>query len=301
MSTITTQKPPQHTPKVCGAEKKDFSTAVQKDNYTAAQGIVHLAALFDACEAQATQRQTRVRATEMNLVEAAAAAKDVASYDKVLILMRPGEGKHSVFEDEWVSAGNNLETAILSEDYPRDPLLSSRGVGQVLNMSRLSATFCNEETGLVPELVVTSPLRRAIQSALIAFPTHIPGSVGEVPWICYGGCMERANGNLADFVSPADELEQFFQGVDYSLYRETVDSEMANLLNGPMLESKKDLLQRTDDFLDWIMSREERVIVVSSHLSWLQSFRGFTLQCEPEYQTSDAFKRGEMSAVAIRF
>jgi len=113
--------------------------------------------------------------------------------------------------------------------------------------------------------------------------------------------MERANGNLADFVSPADELEQFFQGVDYSLYRETVDSEMANLLNGPMLESKKDLLQRTDDFLDWIMSREERVIVVSSHLSWLQSFRGFTLQCEPEYQTSDAFKRGEMSAVAIRF
>eukprot|EP00565_Helicotheca_tamesis_P009097 CAMPEP_0185728708 /NCGR_PEP_ID=MMETSP1171-20130828/4066_1 /TAXON_ID=374046 /ORGANISM="Helicotheca tamensis, Strain CCMP826" /LENGTH=300 /DNA_ID=CAMNT_0028397445 /DNA_START=323 /DNA_END=1225 /DNA_ORIENTATION=+ len=293
---------PQHTPR--SSETKGFSTAVHSDDtYASPQDIEHLGALFDAFERQQfNQGQNNAVATEMNLVEAASAAKDVESFDKVLILMRPGEGQHSVFEEKWANAGNDPEEATLSQDYPRDPLLSSKGVGQVLNISRASAEYCNEETGLVPELYVTSPLRRAIQSALLAFPTEAPGSVHNVPWICHGGCMERANGNLADLVSTTDELEHFFPGLDYSLYNQTVDSNMANRLSGEsLLESKMDLLQRTDDFLEWIKRREERVIVVSSHLSWLQSFLGFTLQHEPEYQTTDAFKRGEMKAVGIKF
>ena len=176
----------------------------------------------------------------------------------------------------------------------------------MLNVSRRTATFFNKETGLQPDLVVVSPLRRAIQSAIISFPTYTPQmSLSNTPWICNHMCMEQANGNKSEFVSSSNELKKLFPGIDYSMFEENIIDGDVDELNGrtkvSLLESKLDLMGRTDEFLRWIKNRDERVIVVSSHATWLHSLCAFSLRYEPESKGLEMFKKGEMRSVGIKF
>ena len=70
--------------------------------------------------------------------------------------------------------------------------------------------------------------------------------------------MESA-GLKCDEVSSAEDLKRQFPGVDYGLLRENPDAFNAQR-TGEGIESKIDLLGRTDDFLRWIKNRPERVI-----------------------------------------
>jgi len=247
-------------------------------------------------------------ARDMDLVEASHAVRDHESYDKILILMRHGEAKHNVFERRYAQEnGTTMEEANVHGDYPVDPVLTGKGCGQMLDLSRRTATFFNNDTGLQPDLVVVSPLRRAIQSAYIAFPTHTAlTSLTNTPWVCHPGCMEQANGNKSEFVSSSSELEEMFPGVDFVMFDESlVDNGDVDGVNGrekvPLFESKIDLMGRTDEFLRWIKEREERVIVVSSHATWLQSLCAFSLKYEPESKGIEMFKKGEMRSVGLKF
>lgn len=136
----------------------------------------------------------------------------------------------------------------------------------MLSVSRRTATFFNKETGLQPDLVVVSPLRRAIQSAMISFPTYTAQtSLLNTPWICHPLCMEQANGNKSEFVSSSEVLKELFPGIDYSLFENSVVDGNVQEFNErqkvSLLESKLDLMGRTDLFLRWIKERDERVIV----------------------------------------
>jgi broad specificity phosphatase PhoE len=255
---------------------------------------------------QESEQQVTTLAYDMNLNEAAVAARDTASYDKILILMRHGEAKHNVFEREYAKEhGTTFEHANEHEDYPIDPLLTGRGCGQMLSVSKRTANFFNKETGLQPDLFVVSPLRRAIQSALIAFPTSSPlASLKATPWVCHPACMEQANGNKSEFVSSSEELEQTFPGIDFDLFNQSLKA--GDVYNSkekvPLFESKMDLMNRTDAFLEWLKERDERVVVVSSHATWLQSLCSFSLQFEKSgSNTLEMFKKGEMRSVGIKF
>jgi len=66
-------------------------------------------------------------AREVDLVEAAHAARDHEMYDKILILMRHGEAEHNVFERNYVEKnGTTMEEANADEDYPTDPMLTGK-------------------------------------------------------------------------------------------------------------------------------------------------------------------------------
>ena len=264
-----------------------------------------LLSAFHVHDIQEPEQRITATARDMDLIEAAFAARDVESYDKILILMRHGEAKHNVFEREYEQKHGSFEHANEDENYPVDPLLTGKGCGTMLNVSNRTATFFNKETGLRPDLFVVSPLRRAIQSALIAFPHDSPmTSLSGTPWICHPACMEQANGNKSEFVSALEDLEQTFPGVDYGIFQESLSQ--GDLYNSkekvPLFESKIDLMNRTDTFLEWIKEREERVIVVSSHATWLQSLCAFSLQYEESDGSNlDMFKKGEMRSIGIKF
>jgi len=258
-------------------------------------------------ELAAVESRVFATAREMDLVEASHAARDREAYDKVLILMRHGEAMHNVFERNYSQEnGTAMEEANEDDEYPVDPMLTGKGCGQMLDLSRRTASFFNKNTGLQPDLFVVSPLRRAIQSALISFPTHAPlASISNTPWISHPDCMEQANGNKSEFVSSPRELEDMFPGVDYALFEERLSDGDMDELNGkekvPLFESKIDLMGRTDEFVRWLRDREERVIVVSSHATWLQSLCAFSLQYEPESKGLEMFKKGEMRSVGLKF
>mmetsp|Transcript_16720 Transcript_16720/g.24754 ORF Transcript_16720/g.24754 Transcript_16720/m.24754 type:complete len:345 (+) Transcript_16720:51-1085(+) len=254
---------------------------------------------------QESEKRVTATARDMNLIEAALAVQD-ESYDKILILMRHGEAKHNVFERQYAQKhGSSFEQANEDEHYPVDPMLTGKGCGTMLNVSNRTATFFNKETGLLPDLFVVSPLRRAIQSALISFPHDAPlTSLSGTPWVCHPACMEQANGNKSEFVSSPELLEETFPGINYELFNQSLMR--GDVYNSnekvPLFESKIDLMNRTDAFLEWIKERDERVVVVSSHATWLQSLCAFSLQYEDsDSKNLEMFKKGEMRSVGIKF
>jgi hypothetical protein len=136
-----------------------------------------------------------------------------------------------------------------------------QGFGQALNNARTIADCCNNDTMLVPELVVVSPLKRATMAALLSLPRHSPLSVRNTKWICHPGLIEKSNSNNpADHVSPVQDLSLCFPGIDYSLLLE-YEAHKANEAFKTEAENKRDLLARADNFLTWLQERDERVIV----------------------------------------
>ena len=136
MGAVTGQ---QSHPLYAYTEKQDFSTAVSTEcEEEAILERMHLAALVSAIQKnqaaaaelqqqhQPAQTTRAAKAVAMDLVEAAKAARDVESYDKILLLMRHGEAQHSVFQRKWAEDGNDPDMAEESEDYPCDPLLTGK-------------------------------------------------------------------------------------------------------------------------------------------------------------------------------
>ena len=154
---------------------------------------------------------------------------------------------------------------------PHDDRLSGRGSGQALDLARVTSTHCNEDTGLLPELVVLANLQRCVQTTIKGFPYHTPLEMNPVPWICHPMVQGHEDEN--------DILR--------------IDSGMH--VPHSMVHSKADLLYRSKNFVEWLRSRPERVIVVSSHTTWLQAF-SYTLNCSPTF-----FQHGEMRAIGISF
>jgi len=286
-----------------------------------AEDVVDYCGLADAIglltEHEKQRRQERPSAAAYEVIPFNnKAAKEISSVlsnksiDKVVLCMRHGESEHTVFERELKLQGKDLEKEMLhNEDYPRDPILTKRGFGQALTISRKFSDCCNRDTKLMPELVVVSPLQRATITALLSLPQHLPLSVRNTKWICHPALMESSNGNSpADMVSSVKELSTLFPGIDYSLLHDQQNAEVQNwsdqMKTEGMLsetENKVDLLARADSFLDWLKNREERVIVVASHSSWLQAFCGFSVDYKPKEYGLEPFQTGELRCLAVRF
>jgi broad specificity phosphatase PhoE len=273
----------------------------------------HWNALLTAAASTAAQpRQNVVTAHEMDLVEAASKRN---LYDKILLLVKHGED-----ESQLVVGGSKSKTAGTNSD----PGLTGRGVGQTLNVSRRVATFCNDETGLLPELVVSAPLRRAVDTAMLVFPNYTPESVRSIPWLCHPGLtdIDEHDDSETEHDVPTTAVDELGQqiGVDASL-----------------VQSKQELLRRSDDFVEWLRNRDEQVVVgkysrkchpsylsarqvvlqsnmqltrfcsfplsytlspaVSSQSTWFQAF-GYSLN----YQgASTMLRNGELRAIGITF
>jgi hypothetical protein len=195
----------QTTPSLTDA--KDFSTQVQSDY---GQEVLNQAVL-------SAFHPQRI-ACELDIVEAAA---NKHNFDKILLLVNHGEA------------------AVKKNDHLGIPLLTGRGVGQALTLSRQTCLFCDND--LSPELVVLAPLGCSIQTTLHAFPYNAPDSVrgvsGGVSWICHGDLVPKEESAISQSF-----ITKNFPGMDLSQY----DS------------------GGSENFLEWIKRRDERVIVGKS-------------------------------------
>ena len=82
----------------------------------------------------------------------------------------------------------------------------------------------SRSAALRPELMVVSPMRRAIATGLIAFDDHVSGRVagdGGVPWrlpvVALEACHEHAGRHTCDKRLPTAELAARYPAVDFSL------------------------------------------------------------------------------------
>ena len=252
------------------SDKNDFSTAFSPDT-TWNERDEHWRSLTFALE-NLSFLLSQPYAREMELNEATETKND---YDKILLLINQGE------------AGMN------KKGYYD---LTRQGVGSVLDLSRKTATFCTNETQLVPELVVVAPTKPAIHTALLSFPQYSPHVATRRPvtWMCRSDLVEHAEEHQ---LTSHQEVNSFFPGMDLSEHYLPQNVERDSL----SIESKVDLLQQAEKFLTFLRSRNEQVVVVSTHTTWLQAFCGFSLSYEPRAASLEGFRNAEMKAVGVRF
>ena len=196
---------------------------------------------------------------EISLNDAVLASKGDA-IDKVMIFIRHGEALHNNFERDYNEMGQS-GSAWLDPDCPRDPLLTERGYGKALDIARALDVVAD----LKPELVLTSPLRRATQTAVLSLNRcHPSRSIREVKWICHPLIAEESGISYSDITSSPDDLEsEFGRHIDYSLLRMSYRPLDENniQLNTASEETKAELERRAIDFMKWVKGRDEKVIV----------------------------------------
>lgn len=218
---------------------------------------------------------------------------------KVVHFMRHGQGYHNFVADfaKRYSVHRRLKgdtygcnSYNTAENF--DPPLTEVGRQQAMARQPEYAQRC-KSIGLV----VTSPMRRAVETANLAF-SHL---LGAVPFVAHEGCREGVHGNACDYRRPASQTARDYAGsLDVSLLPEDDP-----YLSPPRAESKVEGAERTYEFMQWLRARPEDCIVVSTHSCWLfELFNGVLLCEQPEDRgrgLEDWYETGELRSVLVTF
>jgi hypothetical protein len=171
-------------------------------------------------------------AHELDLIEA---SERLHLYDKMLFLLSIGE-----YVQIKSDASSNRSTT---------EILTGRGVGHALSLSRRIATFCNEENGLIPELFVLEPSQKAAQTGFLSFPYDTPySSLRGTRWICH----------------PSASITGVQQPTSSSLNLHTVGIDCSLLSDNNYLDvhsSNNTLEETASNLLHWVYGRDEKIIV----------------------------------------
>ncbi|XP_021288649.1 phosphoglycerate mutase-like protein 1 isoform X2 [Herrania umbratica] len=172
-------------------------------------------------------------------------------HGKVVHLVRHGQAMHNV-------EGDKNREALLSQDL-FDAQLSPLGLQQVAKLRKDV-----HASGLLDriELVITSPLSRAMQTAIGVF-----GSDRHPKVMAIELCRDRLGVRPCDMRRKISDYRSRFPTVDFSM----MDVEDDTLWNPDVRESEEELAARGARFLKWLWTRPEKEIVVVSHGIVLQN------------------------------
>ncbi|GMI85211.1 hypothetical protein like AT1G09935 [Hibiscus trionum] len=187
---------------------------------------------------------------------------------KILHLVRHGQAWHNL-------EGDSNRDALLSP-HLFDAQLSPTGFKQVAELRKHVHT-----SGLLNtiELVITSPLSRAMQTAVGGF--GLEGHRNDDGDIVSGSavstlntpkimavelCRDRLGVRPCDMRRKVSDCRSHFPSIDFSM----IDSEDDNIWNPNLRESEEKLAKRVVELLKWLWTRPEKEIVIVSHGKILQ-------------------------------
>lgn len=264
---------------------------------------------------------------------------------KIVHFQRHGQGLHNQIYQHHVDNVTNGVPINLSETNPKlnplvlpnviDAPLTDKGRDQCSNqrLALMAAAESNGEgcdggrgylNGV--ELIVVSPLVRALETACITFQDHLPSSSttttstatnnyhhqDEVKWIAHEGIREELGLLLCNQRRPLRETISEFPHVDFSLlqqyqeehdgYDEDEDILWKQYCEGraldtdygvtmppqPRRETMEDMSHRAYDFLvDYLLKRPEMEIAVVGHSAWLLAMTGAVLEFDQDQYDND--------------
>lgn len=205
----------------------------------------------------------------------------IAANGKILHLVRHAQGEHN-------AACAIDEKNAFSEEY-EDPNLTELGRGQC---AFLAENVQANDALTSAQLLVVSPMKRTIQTALGSFP-HL---TEKFPWVACEHCREQSGAHPCDRRRPISELKELFPKIDFSEIESDVDPLYPKY--GDVREPIADLNQRNKEFLMWIASRPEREIIVVTHSAFLESLLRDVLKLS-EGQDDCWFENCEMRTYAV--
>jgi broad specificity phosphatase PhoE len=225
-----------------------------------------------------------------------AAAGQVRPECKAVTLIRHAQGTHNAAEQ--TTDLQPPDKVLLEEHSGRkywDAALTAEGEAQALKL--------RDKLAAAPprvEVVVTSTLRRALQTASIAFgegpdlpPLSLP--LPDPPFVATELCRERVADFTCDGRGEKSLLQKDFPTVDFSEVAHESDTMWADKeIAGGELRCR----ERAVRFAEWLMSRRERHLAVVSHGHFL---RHLMAELQPKREESQIvrLKNAEMREMEL--
>lgn len=151
-----------------------------------------------------------------------------------------------------------------------DARLTEFGVSQCIELAT-AANLLKDEV----QLVIVSPLTRAIETALLGF-----ASVKDtVPWISLACLRERSGHNPCDRRRRLSVLKAEYPAIDFSDISTEDDVHWDTL--GDARETDEMMVARAHELFAWLRTRPETNIAVITHSSFLQVMLSKAIQASP--------------------
>lgn len=198
---------------------------------------------------------------------ASAAAKAVPRQNhyvcKDVLFIRHAEGIHN--RDEAIYPDYHTSGRSTWADY-YDSGLTEVGRQQAKAFTLPANSFAT------PEVLVTSPLSRAIDTGLLAFPHYHDHSHGKGKVVATDLCRERIAKYTSDVRKSKTELEQRYPQVDFGLLHTDLDVAFETSKEMHPSEYNSDGCKaRAQRFVSWlVLERPEKNIAVVTHWVFLQ-------------------------------
>jgi len=217
---------------------------------------------------------------------------------KIIHFQRHGQGYHNLLGDISREFGRDFD--IDDPDPKTNPFVRPEIQDSPLtNIGRTEALAKQSQVSLLnPQVVIVSPLHRAIQTALISFDTHRRNGV---PFVAHEGCREQLGLLTCNKAHPLSQTVVDFPTIDFSLITsqggddDTLWSPLER--EQPMAEA-----QRVYDFLTgFIMRREEEELAVVCHSAWLFSMSNVVVDCGGDEVLESWFETAEVRSMKVSF
>ncbi len=226
---------------------------------------------------------------------------------KIVHFQRHGQGYHNLLGDVVRASGREVHIDIDDCNPERNPFVKPEIQDSPLTFQgRTEATSRRYEASMLsPQLIVVSPLVRAVQTALLTFADHIYAKKDKmkirVPLIAVDGCREQLGLLTCNKALPLSQTKSEFPEVDFSLVTHDEDDHLWNQYESRR-ESPIDEANRAYDFLtNFLMEREEEEVAVVCHSAWLFSVCNAVIDCGGDDSLESWFGTGEIRSLKVSY
>jgi len=214
---------------------------------------------------------------------------------KIVHFQRHGQGYHNLIYTMMAEHGSPVED-IYDTDPKRNPFVRSELADSPL--TSLGRDQCLEKRQLAnslnPELIVVSPLHRAVQTAQLTFADF----VGDVRFVAHDLCREELGLLVCNKRRPLSETIREFPNVEFS----TTSGEEDRLWQPDERESPLDKSKRIYSFLtDYIQHRPEKEIAVVGHSAYFFNMCNAVLDCVDDEDIQKWFGTSEIRSLVLTF
>lgn len=215
---------------------------------------------------------------------------------KIVHFQRHGQGYHNLMGDILRDVG--IQPDIDSQDPAVNPWIRPEIVDSPL--TETGKWQCSIQRGVAsnlnPELVVVSPLLRAIQTAKLSFIDYYGNP--NIPWIAHEGCREETGVLTCNRRRTLSEIQADFPGLTFHPSMTEDDG----LWNANERESNQSKSDRIYDFLtNFIATRSEYNIAVVGHSAWLFHLCNVVVDCGEDEDLTSWFSTSEIRSMKLTF
>lgn len=216
---------------------------------------------------------------------------------KVIHFQRHGQGYHNLIGEmyrELLGRSINID----DKDPSQNPFIRQETLDSPLTeKGRLECAACRTEASLLnPQVVIVSPLHRAIQTSILSFADH----VRSVKWIAHEGAREQLGWLQCNKRRPLAATKLEFPNVDFSEMVETGDEDI--MWHPTERESPRAETDRIYKFLtEFIMDRPEQELAVVGHSAWLFTMCNAVVDCGDDDLLKSLFQTSEIRSMRISF